>query len=443
MTDSKQSIGTAGNSSQGVESPAWLQPSKDKIDLPEWLTTKHEVPSKDERRAAVAAKALEDGRRMEEAALAREKLKRGIQADDDALSAPRQMVGRTMAAVQMRAIDWLWTGWIPKGYVTIWAGESGAGKSTALADVVARESTGQPWPGEAAPRAPGRVLWLGSEDGAEDMTVPRLVACGAELTRIVEIQGVMQGGKRTTFSLQDDIAAVRDWLNLARDQSAPFTLLVIDPVTSYLPGRRLRKVDMNDAGQLRSILEPWLTLAQDYALAIVCVTHFNKNDTRSMLHRVLGSTAFAQTCRSLCGLVARPDDGPYEKTLIQVKVNLPDHPGGAWKFQTVRVQVSTDERSGKPINATRVSWDSLDQDITPESVIGSGSRGPVSEYPSAFGPWLRAYFLTTPADQGLRVSDVKSAAVGGKVVSAKWWDDHSAEYLDKRNIGGVWMCRPK
>jgi hypothetical protein len=427
MKVNEHTVGNGAAASQGAETGHfWEQPkskSKD-IDMDKLLELNKSIE------------------RQENTRLEREKLKRGSAGNDPGADGPRKLIGRTMATVQMRAIDWLWTGWIPKGYVTIWAGETGAGKSTALADVVARESTGQPWPGETDPREPGRVLWLGSEDGAEDMTVPRLVACGADLSRITEIQGVMQADKRSTFSMQDDLAAVRAGLGETRQAGAPFTLLVIDPVTSYLPGRSLRRVDMNDAGQLRSILEPWLTLAQEFNLAIVCVTHFNKNDTRSMLHRVLGSAAFAQTCRSLCGLVARPEEGAYEKTLIQVKVNLPDHPGGAWRFQTVRVEVGKDSRSGKPINATRVSWQALDRDITPESIMG-GSRGPVSEYPAAFGPWLRALFLNVPTDKGLAVSDVKAGALIAKVVSAQWWDNHSAEYLDKQNIAGTWMCRPK
>jgi peptidoglycan/LPS O-acetylase OafA/YrhL len=33
----------------------------------------------------------------------------------------------------------------------------------------------------------------------------------------------------------------------------PVTMLIIDSVTSYVPGRKLRKVDMNDAGQIRSV----------------------------------------------------------------------------------------------------------------------------------------------------------------------------------------------
>ena len=46
-------------------------------------------------------------------------------------------------------------------------------------------------------------------------------------------------------------------------------------------------------------------------------------------------------------------------------------------------------------------------------------------------------------DQGLPVTTIKTAAVAAKVVSERWWDEHSGEYLDKRNVGGTWMCRPK
>lgn len=374
--------------------------------------------------------------------LALEQLRRGV--SEHSAFGPRELIARNLGTVQMRSIEWLWPGWIPKGYITIWAGETGAGKSTVLADVTARVTTGAPWPGQPpeAQREPGLVLWLGSEDGIEELTVPRLVACGAQLENVTEIQGVVQQGKRNTFSMQDDLAAVRSWLTHARELGTPFSMLVIDPITSYLPGQKLRKVDLNDAGQLRSILEPWLMLAQENNLAIVCVTHFMKDTTRAMLHRVLGSAAFTQTCRSLCSVVARPDDGMYAKALIQVKVNLPEHPGGAWKFTTEKVQVGIDQRNQKSIDATRPRWETLDTALTPESFVG-GTRGPVSKTPATFGQWLGAHFMTTPYNQGQRVADVKAAAIAAGVVSASWFDKHSSDYLEKQNSGGVWWCRPK
>lgn len=371
--------------------------------------------------------------------------------DAPAASGGRELKGRSLGGVSMRAIEWLWTGWIPKGYITIFAGETGAGKSTVLADIAARITTGAPWPGPRGipgdRREPGRVLWLGSEDSIEEMTIPRLTACRANLDNVIEIEGVMQQGKRNTFSMQDDIEAVGQWLALARAEGHPFAMLVIDPVTSYLPGQKLRKVDMNDAGQLRSILEPWLILAQRHNIAVVCVTHFAKDTSRNMLHRVLGSAAFAQTCRSLCAVIEPPatDDyepEPFEKALLQVKVNLPEHPGGAWKFATERIEVGTDQRNGKPIYATRPAWDELDSALTPKTAVGR-ARGPKSQYELPFAMWLQAFFAARPEQEWLGSDFVMKMAVMEKVITENWWNKNSGKYLEKRNENGHWACRPK
>jgi hypothetical protein len=387
-------------------------------------------------------KMMSDYRAAKEAELAKEKLKRG----DTSLNGPRELIARPLTGVQPRAIHWVWRGWIPLGYITLMAGETGAGKSTVLADIMARITTGKPWPGEPADamRPPGRVLWLGSEDSVEEMLVPRLMACGANQNHIVVLD-VKQQGKMTTFSMQDDLEAVRSGLAIARDAGSPFAMLVIDPVTSYLPGQKLRKVDLNDAGQLRTILEPWLRLAQEYSIAIVCVTHFAKDTTRSMLHRVLGSAAFAQTCRSLIAVIERPETedyapGPHEKVMLQVKVNLPEHPGGAWKFSTVKVEVARDTHI--PIHATRPDWQELDSFLTPKSAIGK-PRGPKSHFDIPFGIWLKAFFTTYPAGQWLRVDLVKTMAVSQQASSESYWDKHSNEFLEKKNEGGFWFCRPK
>src|SRR5690606_28258489 len=98
----------------------------------------------------------------------------------------------------------------------------------------------------------------------------------------------------------------------------------------------------------------WLRFASEQNIAIVCVTHFSKDTSRSMLNRVLGSAAFAQTCRSLCAVLQQPsnEDGvvdPHAKVLMQVKGNLPEHPGGAWRFTTEKAEVGIDPRNGKPI----------------------------------------------------------------------------------------------
>jgi hypothetical protein len=296
-------------------------------------------------------------------------------------------------------------------------------------------------------RAPGRVLWLGSEDSVEEMTVPRLMACGAALENVTAIDGVALAGRRATFSMQDDLDQVSRLLASARAEQRPFAMLVIDPVTSYLPGQKLRKVDLNDSGQMRTILEPWLRLAEEHSIAIVCVTHFAKDTSRQMMHRVLGSGAFVATCRSLCVVIERQatDDyepEPNEKVMLQVKTNLPEDTRGAWRLVTEKVEVATDPRNGKPIAATRPSWLELDAGLSAQTVVGR-ARGPKSDKAPAFSLWLHAEFAKLPAGEWVPAEFVKCAALRDAGVSISWSNKHSPDFLEKQNQKGTWMCRPR
>lgn len=366
---------------------------------------------------------------------------------------PDSLVTRTADTVDAEAIDWLWEGFIARSFLNLLVGETAAGKSTMLADIVARLTRGRALPGEPGEdsdepvRAPGRVLWLGSEDPMELLTVPRLMACRADRSMVTEIQGVIRLGTHTSFSLQDDLNLVGNKLVQGINEGRPYVAFVIDPITSYLQGTRVvRKVDMNDSGQLRSVLEPWLPLTKYANCAMIGVTHLAKDTTRSMLHRVLGGGAFAQLCRSLPAVVNLPDEGPFEKALLQVKTNLPGVMQGAWRFRTNTMQVAVDKRNGRPVIASFPEWDCIDPAITPHSMAG-GTRGPVPQRrPDVFAPWLAALFSTAPtSDSELPVGWVRQEAIAAGVVgrSQNAWDEAAGRHLMRRNHGGTWLCRPK
>ncbi len=48
--------------------------------------------------------------------------------------------------VQIRPIDWLWEPWLAQGVVAVIDGDPGVGKSSLTMDLVARITTGQPFP---------------------------------------------------------------------------------------------------------------------------------------------------------------------------------------------------------------------------------------------------------------------------------------------------------
>ncbi len=342
---------------------------------------------------------------------------------------------RSMSKIKMKAIKWLWSGWIPRGYVTLWAGESGAGKTSILADIVARESTGAPWPGETEHRTPGRILWLGSEDGMADLTVPRLVANGADLRQIDEITPHTNGD---SFSLQDDIAKSEITLKAAVNAGNPCTMLIIDPVTSYLPGKRIKNINSIDASNIRAIMEPWLRLAETYSLAVVCVTHFAKDTNRSMMARVLGSTAFVQTCRSLVVVLGLPDvDNPYSKGMLQIKNNLPKSPKGGWRLETVSVKVSTDKETGEDIEATKPEWLELDPLLTQDNFMTTKS-GAKPMMPELFIKAVKEALESKP--EGVEEHFLKSFVIE-RGISERWWKNNNCDYLTKVSEGRAVYCK--
>src|SRR5205085_4520697 len=93
--------------------------------------------------------------------------------------------------VQTLAVDWLWEPWLARGVVAVLDGDPGLGKSSVALDLVARVTTARPFPGAdiAAPREPQTALVVAVEDSIERVVKPRLEAAGADLSRVVFLDG--------------------------------------------------------------------------------------------------------------------------------------------------------------------------------------------------------------------------------------------------------------
>ena len=141
------------------------------------------------------------------------------------------LVSRCAAEIRPEKIDWLWRGRLARGKHTCIAGEPGTGKSQLTIAVVAAVTTGGEWPcGEG--RAPlGNVIILSAEDGAADTIIPRLLAAGADLSRVHVVSAVRNpDGSRRALNLQHDL----DLLEKKIAEVGDVVLVVVDPVSSYL-----------------------------------------------------------------------------------------------------------------------------------------------------------------------------------------------------------------
>src|SRR4051794_15786826 len=80
--------------------------------------------------------------------------------------------------------EWLWRGYLAAGHLHLLDGDPNQGKSFLLADCIARLTAGRPWPDGSPSPGPAAAILYNGEDRVAATTRARLVAAGADLTRI-------------------------------------------------------------------------------------------------------------------------------------------------------------------------------------------------------------------------------------------------------------------
>ncbi|VVP53025.1 AAA family ATPase [Pseudomonas fluorescens] len=246
------------------------------------------------------------------------------------------------ADIKPVAIRWLWPGWLAKGKLHILAGAGGTGKTTLLIGLIATITTGGRWPDGEICQERGNVLIWSSEDDPADTLVPRLIAAGADTSRVHIIQGRLNAqGEADPFDPSNDIGLLRD---TARELGG-VSLLMLDPIVSAVKG------DMHKANDVRRALQGVVDFAEQNLCAVVGISHFAKGGAGSSpADRVIGSQAFSALARTV--LVAAKEDDSDQRVLARAKSNIGTDEGGV--FYTI--ETCTIDGG---ITTTRVAWGDL------------------------------------------------------------------------------------
>lgn len=231
---------------------------------------------------------------------------------------PTELVTTLASEVTPAAVEWLWPGFVAFGGLTVLEGDPGLGKSTVVLDLASRLTAGRPMPGETAARPPAAVLIASSEDSAVHTTVPRLVAAGADRSKVrllVEVKeafGLVRGPH-----LPDDLPRIE---KLLTDDGA--RLLVLDPLMSMLGrDKRGRPINANHDQSIRVLLSAFKDLAERTGAAVVLVRHLTKTTGRAAIYRGGGSIGITAAARSVLLAAKHPHD-PDRRVLAVVKTNL-------------------------------------------------------------------------------------------------------------------------
>ena len=232
-----------------------------------------------------------------------------------------------MEMVEVEQIEWLLYPFIPFGKVTIIQGDPGEGKTTMVLQIIEKLTKGE----EIFPRQEQKieekngagiaagsdenisekgmeavnVIYQTAEDGLGDTIKPRLLAAGADCSRVLVIDDREEPLTMLDIRLEEAIVQTK-----AR-------LVVLDPIQGFLGA----EVDMHRANEIRPLMKRVAVLAEKYHCAIILIGHMNKNSNGKSSYRGLGSIDFQAAARSVL-IVGRIKDEPEVRVICHVKSSL-------------------------------------------------------------------------------------------------------------------------
>ena len=232
-----------------------------------------------------------------------------------------------MESVKVEQIEWLLYPFIPFGKVTIIQGDPGEGKTTMVLQIIAKLTRGelillnqksqkeaqkdneenlkQEVLSQDNPIQPVNVIYQTAEDGLGDTIKPRLLAAGADCSRVLVIDDREQPLTMLDVRLEEAIMQTK-----AR-------MVVLDPIQGFLG----TDVDMHRANEIRPLMKRMAVLAEKYHCAIILIGHMNKNSNGKSSYRGLGSIDFQAAARSVL-IVGRLKDEPETRVMCHVKSSL-------------------------------------------------------------------------------------------------------------------------
>jgi putative DNA primase/helicase len=293
-----------------------------------------------------------------------------------------------MDKVVAEDVRWLWPGRIPLRRVTGILARQGKGKSTLLGWLASQVSSGFAWPDVTVPNQAGSVVVLQGEEIISEDYLPRLVAMGADNTKIHVVNAIVRDPSGTPChpNLSRDVEAIADLV----DRVGDVRLLVVDPLGSYVSGIS----GYNDA-EVRAFMAPLFKLAEEKRIAVVLFIHPSKDQEKDILDRAGNSSAFTQMMRMFWYYCSDPKNR-NRRVLSLVKGNT----RGATRT-AISVGIKGDRLTWnpRPIRMDAFEVDNAVQKIARDERL-TGRRGPLPVTKNRAAEFIMSTSALWPIMQG-------------------------------------------
>lgn len=210
----------------------------------------------------------------------------------------KEVIAEDLVIVSMDEItpekaEWLVPGYIPRGTISLLAGDGGTGKSSIWCSLAAAISSGERVFFDAAPeeegsREPEIVLAFSAEDSTKRISLEKMKNAGANLKNIISVNDGFS--PKIRFNSQE--------LEYIISKHKP-GLVIFDPIQSFLPGNG----DIYKRNFMRENLNSLIQLSEKYGTTFLIVVHTNKKQGIGGRKRISDSSDLWDASRSviMCG----------------------------------------------------------------------------------------------------------------------------------------------
>ena len=333
-----------------------------------------------------------------------------------------------MDSVEVEQIEWLLYPFIPYGKVTIIQGDPGEGKTTMVLQIIAKLTRGEPiFPvtdttmkikekrsdevdsgndgldgednmQEQSSMSPVHVIYQTAEDGLGDTIKPRLLAAGADCSKVMVIDDSDQPLTMADVRLEEAIVQTKA------------KMVVLDPIQGFLGAN----VDMHRANEIRPLMKRIAVLAEKYHCAVILIGHMNKNSNGKSSYRGLGSIDFQAAARSVL-IVGRVKDEPEVRVVCHTKSSLaPEGTSIAFRL---------DKNNG-------FEWIG-EYDISADELFNGDGRGQKSQT-------AKKFLLEILANGGMTQKKIAEEAEARGIKSKTLWNAKRELEIDSVKRGKQW-----
>jgi len=248
-----------------------------------------------------------------------------------------------LRTIRFERVQWFKEHMIPRAELTLVNGDGGIGKTTAMLDLIARATAGQPMPSGLQHGRPLRCLIVAEED-RHGLLRARLDVAGADHDHVRLVESV--GEEREYLTIPRHARALRDTI-----VSGKWDIIMIDALLSHLDD----SVNASRPQEMRQALRPLVDVAHETGATIIAIRHIGKGAGPAST-RGFGSAEARNLCRSELTVGQHPDREAHPRLVVVAlsKANLSSNQSATMAFRLASVDVNDDD--GMPTTIARVDW---------------------------------------------------------------------------------------